>query len=350
MFHRQKNENDSDTESKAKKEEGKEQSEAEKRDQLSSQTDQAGSNAAPDLSIPPATAKGFNQSRMGIHVAPQEQQKVKQQQPDATDTPYEGGSTQELQEGAGNSVREQEVSQDETQSRSVFTGFNRLKPVQKQEAATKENVNLSPHEKEDITAMNQQTSEQAGFHQNQSQQAQSETVQGARSSVDTTVSEGRQLIVGRGISLTGEIQECNHLVVEGRVEAALKGSKKLDITENGTFIGSVEIEEATISGTFEGEITVNGRLTITETGAITGTISYKELEVQSGAKLDGKVSPIVDVNFKRSSVESEEKSKQAGQKPQPNVQKAKGKSVEGNDKSDKTSSESDAELPLSQDA
>lgn len=110
----------------------------------------------------------------------------------------------------------------------------------------------------------------------------------------TSFSAGRQLVVGEGISLNGEIQECHQLIVEGRVEAALKGSKVLEIKEGGTFIGAVEIEQATIAGVFEGEITVNGRLTVTESGSITGSISYKELEIEAGAKLDGKVSPIIE--------------------------------------------------------
>ncbi len=102
----------------------------------------------------------------------------------------------------------------------------------------------------------------------------------------------RTLTIGRGINMSGEIEACDHLVVEGTVEAALKGSKVLEILESGTFYGTVEIEEATIAGRFEGDITVNGRLTISSTGAITGSIAYRELEVESGAVLDGKMTPL----------------------------------------------------------
>ena len=102
----------------------------------------------------------------------------------------------------------------------------------------------------------------------------------------------RTLTIGRGINMSGEIEACDHLVVEGTVEAALKGSKVLEILESGTFYGTVEIEEATIAGRFEGDITVNGRLTISSTGAITGSIAYRELEVEAGAVLDGRMTPL----------------------------------------------------------
>ncbi len=102
----------------------------------------------------------------------------------------------------------------------------------------------------------------------------------------------RVLTIGRGINMSGEIEACDQLLVEGTVEAALKGAKILDIAESGTFYGTVEIEEALIAGRFEGDITVNGRLTIKETGVITGSIAYRELEVEAGAVLDGRMTPL----------------------------------------------------------
>lgn len=104
--------------------------------------------------------------------------------------------------------------------------------------------------------------------------------------------EGRRLVVGEGISLSGEIEACDVLIVEGTIEAALKGAKTLDIAESGVFYGTVQIEEATIAGRFEGDLTVNGRLTIKSSGSITGSVAYKELAVEAGAILDGKVVPL----------------------------------------------------------
>lgn len=104
--------------------------------------------------------------------------------------------------------------------------------------------------------------------------------------------DGRRLVVGEGISLSGEIEACDVLIVEGTIEAALKGAKILEIAESGVFYGTVEIEEATVAGRFEGDLTVNGRLTIRSSGSITGSISYKELAVEAGAVLDGKVTPL----------------------------------------------------------
>lgn len=104
--------------------------------------------------------------------------------------------------------------------------------------------------------------------------------------------KSRRLIIGQGITMSGEIESCDLLIVEGTVEAALKGASILEISETGMFYGTVEINEATIAGKFEGDLTVNGRLTVRSTGSITGAIAYKELAVESGALIDGKITPL----------------------------------------------------------
>lgn len=107
-----------------------------------------------------------------------------------------------------------------------------------------------------------------------------------------TATDGRRLVIGEGINISGEIDACHHLVVEGQVEATLKGASVLDIAESGTFYGSVEITEATIAGRFEGDIKVDGRLTVRSTGVIIGSLSYRELAVETGATIEGKITPL----------------------------------------------------------
>ena len=101
--------------------------------------------------------------------------------------------------------------------------------------------------------------------------------------------EVRKLIVGREITLSGEIAACDHLIVEGTVEASVKDCHRLEVSEAGLFRGAVEIHEAEIAGRFEGQITVQGRLSVRSTGRIEGKIQYGELAVDAGGTLDGEV-------------------------------------------------------------
>lgn len=99
----------------------------------------------------------------------------------------------------------------------------------------------------------------------------------------------RRLIVGRDISLSGEIAACDVLVVEGTVEAKLPDGRAIEIAESGLFKGSVEIDDADIAGRFEGDILVRGRLRVRSSGRIRGIIRYGELEVEAGGQIVGDV-------------------------------------------------------------
>ena len=109
------------------------------------------------------------------------------------------------------------------------------------------------------------------------------------SSLSSGSNEMRKLIVGRDISLSGEITACYVLVVEGTVEAKLRDGRNIEIAESGLFKGSVEIDEADIAGRFEGDISVRGRLRLRSTGKINGSIRYGELEVEAGGQLMGDI-------------------------------------------------------------
>lgn len=101
--------------------------------------------------------------------------------------------------------------------------------------------------------------------------------------------EGKKLIVGREIVLTGEIRACDRLVVEGRVEAALTDSRSIEIAASGVFKGKAQIDTADISGQFEGDLVVNQRLVIHATGRVTGNIRYGQIEIARGGVISGQI-------------------------------------------------------------
>ena len=104
--------------------------------------------------------------------------------------------------------------------------------------------------------------------------------------------ESKKLIVGRDIRLNGEIVSCEHLIVEGSVEAALTDGKLIDIAESGNFRGNAECETATIRGKFDGELTCRDRLVVRATGRVIGKVRYHQLEVERGGEISGDVQMI----------------------------------------------------------
>ena len=99
--------------------------------------------------------------------------------------------------------------------------------------------------------------------------------------------EGRKLVVGREISLSGEIKACEKLIVEGQVEADLQDCKILRISESGLFKGTAVVDEADIRGRFEGDLTVQVHLDLRSSGRIEGTLRYAGLQIERGGKVVG---------------------------------------------------------------
>ncbi len=119
----------------------------------------------------------------------------------------------------------------------------------------------------------------------------------------TKAGQASTLYVGPNISMSGEIHQCQHLVVEGTVEAELHGSTKLEVLESGTFRGNIVVTDALIDGHFDGELTVTGRLTIGRSGVIAGKVFYNSMHVEPGASIEGSVSKMPDIPTQHSEPE-----------------------------------------------
>ena len=111
------------------------------------------------------------------------------------------------------------------------------------------------------------------------------------SSVSSSGNEtaGSKLTVGPNIKLKGvEITDCDTLVVEGTVEATMD-SRVIQITEQGAFRGSAEIDIAEIHGEFDGTLTVRDKLVIYSTGKVSGKIRYGKVVIEEGGQLSGEI-------------------------------------------------------------
>jgi cytoskeletal protein CcmA (bactofilin family) len=116
----------------------------------------------------------------------------------------------------------------------------------------------------------------------------------ANEHVVTTRAEpgGSKLIVGPNIKLRGvEIDDCDTLVVEGRVEATMV-SRTIQIAEGGAFSGKVDVDLAEIHGEFKGELTARRKLVVHASGVVSGKIRYGKMQVNEGGVMSGDIGSI----------------------------------------------------------
>ena len=107
-------------------------------------------------------------------------------------------------------------------------------------------------------------------------------------------SDRRTLVVGRGISVQGVVQDAERLVVEGTVEATMIHATELSIAPGGVFKGEVEVEDAEIAGTIDGTLTARGSLIVRSTGRVLGTARCRRLQVEDGGQITGRMEMITD--------------------------------------------------------
>lgn len=103
--------------------------------------------------------------------------------------------------------------------------------------------------------------------------------------------EGKILVIGRAIVLSGEIEACEKLIVEGRVNAELRRCRDIEVTRTGRFSGIAEVDTAEIVGRFNGELTAR-KILVRASARVSGKMRYGELLVEPGAKVRADVAPL----------------------------------------------------------
>ncbi len=105
-------------------------------------------------------------------------------------------------------------------------------------------------------------------------------------------SEGKTLLVPRGISLKGRIDSCDRLIVEGSVETVLTEARALEVARSGSFKGTVDVGTVDVAGSVKGSLTARENLIVRATARIAGEIACTAVTVERGARIAGEIRPL----------------------------------------------------------
>jgi cytoskeletal protein CcmA (bactofilin family) len=106
-----------------------------------------------------------------------------------------------------------------------------------------------------------------------------------------TVSPGHGagiVTIGEGTRVTGTIDECKLLDVQGVLEGEAV-SEMIVVRNGGGVRGNVQTVNAEIHGVVDGSLSVHEHLEIKSTGDVSGEISYATLAIEKGAKFQGTI-------------------------------------------------------------
>ena len=93
-------------------------------------------------------------------------------------------------------------------------------------------------------------------------------------------------IIAKGMRLTGEFVGEGNVLLEGQYNGSIR-CQTLTIGKSGHMDGQVRAEKVIIHGTFSGDIQAK-QVVFHTTAHVTGDVSHEILEVEAGAKVEGR--------------------------------------------------------------
>jgi len=110
-----------------------------------------------------------------------------------------------------------------------------------------------------------------------------------------TVSVPTPCILGRQITVRGNLVGEEDLVVEGRLEGAVSLSGHLIVAEPGVVEADLEVDSIEVHGEVIGDIIASRSIAIEKTARVNGNVRAPRVIISDGASFRGKVEMDVDL-------------------------------------------------------
>jgi cytoskeletal protein CcmA (bactofilin family) len=96
-------------------------------------------------------------------------------------------------------------------------------------------------------------------------------------------------VIGKGISIRGNLSGGGDLVIEGTVEGQISLRNHLTIEETGVVRADIEAERLTIKGEMSGNINATERIAILANAKVQGDIKAPVVVIEDGAGFKGNI-------------------------------------------------------------
>lgn len=106
---------------------------------------------------------------------------------------------------------------------------------------------------------------------------------------DSSAPETVISIIGPGMKVVGDCETDGTVRVEGLVEGSVNAGKAVVVGKDGKVEGTVDTQDAVISGAVSGTVTAESRLELQATARIDGDIFARRMQLEEGALVNGKV-------------------------------------------------------------
>jgi cytoskeletal protein CcmA (bactofilin family) len=96
-------------------------------------------------------------------------------------------------------------------------------------------------------------------------------------------------IIAAGMRITGDIESGGVIKIDGRVDGSVTGARQILLGRGGAINGNVQADEVVIGGEVNGPVRAANRLELQGTAVVNGDIDTKSVIVLEGAQINGAV-------------------------------------------------------------
>ena len=105
-------------------------------------------------------------------------------------------------------------------------------------------------------------------------------------------------LIAAGVEIVGDVSITDGLRIDGQLEGNVlcKDTARglLVLSEKGSIVGGARVYDAVINGTIRGDLEVDNFLELQANARVTGNIRYRQLHMECGATVDGKLEHLAD--------------------------------------------------------
>eukprot|EP00903_Cladosiphon_okamuranus_P021426 g19695.t1 len=96
------------------------------------------------------------------------------------------------------------------------------------------------------------------------------------------------MVVGKGIMIKGDVDNCATLIVEGYFEGNYRGGF-LAVPKGGKYVGMADVRRADIGGRLHGTLSARTLLEVRSSGKIEGMVRYNDVKLEQGGSMVGDI-------------------------------------------------------------
>jgi cytoskeletal protein CcmA (bactofilin family) len=106
---------------------------------------------------------------------------------------------------------------------------------------------------------------------------------------------GGPCIIGRQITIRGNLSGSEDLIVEGRIEGTVSLQNHLTLEESGVMEANIDVADVTLNGEMHGDITAAGSVSINASAKVVGNIRAPRIIIEDGARFKGSIDMDVEL-------------------------------------------------------